>query len=282
MMLEPGFANVVQQFLHVRNLPDACSAERLQRIVCEFSFTHVSANRSVEVIGGEAGIGHCPGFDSADTGAEGVVLTDGSGNDLLEVHAYVAEEVLWKVAAVEADGFVGIVAVVVVPVQKGTGSFRCERQCMHAHHAADIDFASAGDEAIAHHAHDGARHDSEIRLQRRPALNSADLDIGFPHPPVDYCTQLRHLDESRLGNSAGRDVFLDVCNFSDDGSVVVGKTVDAAENFSEVNRFHRDAALLQNLLTEADGVEVRRASADGADAKVAQAVHDAASGCKIL
>ena len=42
-----------------------------------------------------------------------------SGNDFLEVHSDALEEVLGQIAAMEADGLIGIVAVVVVPIEQG-------------------------------------------------------------------------------------------------------------------------------------------------------------------
>src|SRR5438045_3251401 len=43
MMLESLAANVLQQILKVRDLGDPCAPERLQRIICEPSFTDIAA-----------------------------------------------------------------------------------------------------------------------------------------------------------------------------------------------------------------------------------------------
>ena len=99
--------------------------------------------RPVDIVSGEAGEGHGRGFDLADHGAEGVELADGAGDDLLKIHAHVGEEMFRKIGAVEADGFIGIVAVVVVPIQQGAGRAGGQTQGVHADHAGDIHFAGA-------------------------------------------------------------------------------------------------------------------------------------------
>ena len=54
--------------------------------------------------------------------------------------------------------------------------------------------------------------------------------------------------------------------------------VDAAHDLGEVERFDGDAGALQQLFGVADGVEGRGARADGAEADVLEAAHDAADG----
>src|SRR5512133_1688791 len=153
---------------------------------------------------------------------------------------------------------------------------------MHAHHAADVHLAGAWDETVAHHAHDGAGYDAEIGLESSPALDRADLHIGLSHPPIDHGTELCHLYKGGLGNPAGGNVLLDSCHLGDDSRVGVRKAIDPAEYFAEIDRFYRYPVLFEDLFAETDGVAVCRPRTDGANAKVAKSVHDAAGGCKLL
>ena len=100
---------------------------------------------------------------------------------------------LGKIAAVKTDGLVGIIRVVVIPVEQRTGSFGSQLQCVHTHHSGDIDFAGAGHPFVAHHAHHRAGHDSEVFFERSPALNGADGDFSILHPAIDDGAQLGHL-----------------------------------------------------------------------------------------
>src|SRR4051794_6914343 len=118
MMLEASLADVSEQVLQLWYLDDARAAEGLQGIVGEVALADVAPHLAFAVISGEARIAHRRSLHTADAGAEGVLLTDGAGDDLLEVHADVLEEVLGQVAAVEADSLVRIAAVVVIPIEQ--------------------------------------------------------------------------------------------------------------------------------------------------------------------
>ena len=71
---------------------------------------------------------------------------------------------------------------------------------------------------------------------------------------------------------------MDAAELGFDLRVVVLEAADAPEDFGEVERLHRDAGMLHQLLAEADGVERCRPGPEHAHADVAQAFHDAASG----
>src|SRR5208283_3587838 len=145
-------------------------AEGIQGIVGESAFADIAANPAGAIVGGKAREAHRARLHAADAGSEGVFAAHRPGDDFLEIHAHVLEEVLGKVAAMEADGLVGIVAVVVVPVEQGAGRFRGEAQGVHGDGAADVDFAGAGNQVVAHHAHDGAGDDAEVFFEGGPAL----------------------------------------------------------------------------------------------------------------
>ena len=141
-----------------------------------------------------------PGLDAAHAGAEGVLLADGSGDDGLKIHDDVAEEMLRQVGAVEADGLVRVVAVVVVPVEQRARCFRSECQRVHAQGPDDIHFTGAENQVLAHHAHNRAGHHAEVFFERGPALDRADRRLRLLHPLLDHPAQLRHLHQRRFGN----------------------------------------------------------------------------------
>src|SRR5438132_8797672 len=119
VMFKSVLANVMQQLLQLRNLHHAHPAKSIQRIASERTLADVPANHSRRVIGRESGEAHRTRFYPADNRAKSVLLAHRPGNDFLEVHAEILEEVLGKIAAMKADSLVGIVAVVGMPVGEG-------------------------------------------------------------------------------------------------------------------------------------------------------------------
>src|SRR5580704_2229269 len=195
VMFEAVFADVAEQFLEMRDFYYAGAAESFEGIVSELALANISGDFACEVVGGETRETHRAALDAPYAGTESVVLADGAGDDFLKVHADVLEKMFRQVAAVEADGLVGIVRVIIVPVEEGAGRLRGELQGVHADDAGDVDFAGAGEALIAHHAHDRAGDDAEKFFERRPALDGADGDLGVAHPGVDNGAQLGHLDQ---------------------------------------------------------------------------------------
>ena len=187
VVFEAAFANVVQEFLHVRDFDDAGATEGVEWIVGESALADVAAHFSCGIVGGEASEAHFFGLDEADAGAECVFFADGAGDDFLEVHFHGAEEVFGQIGAVEADCLVGIGSVIIVPVEEGRWRVGRELQGMHSEDAADVDLAGAGEEFVAHHAHDGAGDDAKIFFDGGPTLDGADGDFGCGHPVVDDC-----------------------------------------------------------------------------------------------
>ena len=183
---------------------------------------------------------------------------------------------LGQVGAVEAHRLVGISSVIIVPVEQRRRRFRRQSQSMHAEHAADIHFAGARKQAVAHHAHHRARHDAEILFDRSPALHGADGHFGRRHPVIDHRAELRHLHQRSFGHAAGIHVFLDRSQLGLRSVVVVLHALDAAEHFGKIERLDRDALRFQNLLAVADGIESGGPRANRSHAQVAEAIHHAA------
>src|SRR5205807_4141873 len=265
-MFEPAFADVAEKLLQLRNMHDAGAAKGFERIVGKISFADVAANFSFTIVGRDADKTHRTGLDSAHAGAKGVFLADSTGDDLLKVHAHILEKMLGKIAAMETNGLVGIVRVIVIPVEQRAGSFGSQPQGVHANHAGNIDFAGAGHAFVAHHTHHGAGDDTKIFFQRSPALNGADDHVGVLHPAVDHRAELGHLEEGSVWNALRGNIFADGLEFFLRGGVVVFHTRDAPENLGKVNSFDGDSVGFEDLLTVADGVERCGPRADCADA----------------
>ena len=193
------------------------------------------------IIGRESHKTHRRGSHTADASTLGVFLTDGARDDLLEIHAHLVKKVLRQVAAMEAHGFIRIVPVVVVPIEQRARRFGRELQGVHADHATDIDFARTRHQIIAHHTHHGTGDHAEEVLDRSPALDGADTAIGLDHPFVNHSSQLRHFQQGASRHAAGRNVFLNFVQLLPRGGVVVANTLDAPEDFGEVDGFDGDA-----------------------------------------
>src|ERR1700674_2405406 len=121
MVLESVFTDVTQKSLHLRDLDYPGAPKGFQGIVRERTHADVATNSSRPVIRGKARIAHRAGFNVPHAGAEGIFLANGACNDLLIVHLDITEEMLGQVATVEADRLIRIAAIVIVPVEQGTG-----------------------------------------------------------------------------------------------------------------------------------------------------------------
>ena len=213
---------IAEEFLHVGDFDNAGAAEGVERVVGEGALAGVAGDAAGEVVGGKTREAHVAGLHGAVECAVGVLLAYRARDDELVVHLYAfAEEVLGQVGAVEADGLVGVVAVVVVPVEQGRGRLAGEGEGVHGEGAEDVDFAGRGDEVFAHHRHDGAGNDAEVLLDGGPALDGGDGELGGGHPAVDDGAELGHLHQRGFGCGADGDVFLDGGELGLRGVVVV-------------------------------------------------------------
>src|SRR5258705_12924735 len=178
VVLKTVFADVAQKALELRNFDDARSPKSVERIVGKRTFADISTHDSGCVVGGEAGKAHGTRLHSADTRSESIFFSDCPGDDFLEIHADILKEMLGQIAAVKAHCLVGIISIVIVPIEQRAGTFRAEPEGVHADGAANVDLAGARDQVVTHHAHDGAGHDAEIFFHCRPALHGAYFHIG--------------------------------------------------------------------------------------------------------
>src|ERR1051325_8669495 len=105
MMLKSALADEPQQFLQSRDTHDPRSSKGFQRIVGKFALADVTGHLSLAVVGRKAREAHGAALHLAHASPKRIFLANCSGNNLLEVHADIAEEMLRQVAAVKADCF---------------------------------------------------------------------------------------------------------------------------------------------------------------------------------
>ena len=126
VVFETVLADEMQQLLHMGNLNDTRATKGVQWVVGELALADVASHPPGCVVGGEAGKAHLFRLDQSHTRTERVFFTHGAGNDFLEIHFHRTKEVLGQIRAMEADRFIGISSVVIVPVEKRGGRLRSQ------------------------------------------------------------------------------------------------------------------------------------------------------------
>ena len=167
---------------------------------------------------------------------------------VVHLHASV-EEVLGQVGAVEADGLVGVGAVVVVPVeQRAEGVWLASAERVHAR-------ACRGCRPRRREAKRSSLI-MDMMVQGTMPRNSSMLVQHWTavtvssrgrYPGVDDRAELGHLEQRGLGRDADGDVFLDGGELCLRRVVGVLHAADAAHDFAEVEGFDGDAAALQQF-----------------------------------
>ena len=180
------------------------------------------------------------------------------------------------------DRFVRVVAVIVVPVDDGAGCSGREGEDVHGDHPHHVRLAGAGQQIVGHHAHQRTGHHPEKFFHRRPTLNRGSRQLVGRHPIVHHGAELGHLQERCRRNAPRRDVPFNARKLFFHLRVVVLQAVDTAEDLRQVQRFDGNAAVFQELLAEADGIERRGTRAQHPHSKVFEPLHYAAGGGECL
>src|SRR5712672_3498424 len=107
-------ADIVKKLLQSGDLHDARATKRFEGIVGKSSATGVATDVSVNIIRGKSGKAHGAGLDTSNTGAKRIFLADSAGDDFLEIHLHVFEEMFGQVAAMKTNSLVRINAIVVI------------------------------------------------------------------------------------------------------------------------------------------------------------------------
>ena len=270
MVFKAVLADIAQEFLQVLYFKDTVSAEGLQLVVRETAFADIGFDLTQLVVGGDAREGEGTRRDLPAKGAVGVVLANGAGDDVLVLHLCAAEEGLGQVGAMEQDALVGIRAEVIVPVEQGGRGTAGGLEGDHADETADIRFAGGGDEFLGEHTHHGAGDDAVKFFQSAPALQANAAQLLILDPVIHADTQLSHLEEVFFGDSGHISIFLERVQLGFDFRFLVFHAANPAEEFGEVQCFHRYTAGFQQFFAVADGVESRRTGTESAHAEVFQ------------
>src|SRR4029077_7399125 len=107
----------MKKLLQSGDLHHARTAERLEGIVRKSSAPGIAADFSVDIVSGKPRKAHGTGLDTSNARAKRIRAATRACNYLLEIHLHFFEKVFWQVAAMETHGLVGIVSVIVVPVE---------------------------------------------------------------------------------------------------------------------------------------------------------------------
>src|SRR5262245_21796902 len=128
MVLEAIPADEAHQLLQLGNVYNGARAERLQRSVGQLSFANVSPYAALSIVCRDSAEGDRPLRRAARERAVRILLAEGRAEDGSGRDRDVRQKRFGPIAAVDEHALVGIVAVIVVPVHKGTRSAGGELQ----------------------------------------------------------------------------------------------------------------------------------------------------------
>ena len=237
------------------------------------------------VVGGEPRKTHRRRPSLCPPGAKSVVFADSARNDRLEIHPNILEEMLRQIAAVEADGFVRIFAVIVVPVQQRAGRSDASANAYMLTVPQMSTSQALGIRSLLIMliiVQGTTPKYSSIEVQHCTALMVT--SAAFIHCSIT-APSFAILISAGFRNAARSKRIFDLMRASLARRVVVLQLRDAPENFGKSSVSTEMPLDSEQLLAVADGVECRRPRADAANAQVPQAVHhpaDAGEPCQIL
>src|ERR1700679_1799147 len=131
MMLKAVPADVLHHPRQPGNMNHGLSPEGVERIVGEPTVSDVGANASVAVVGTDAAKCDRAGWGAARKRADGILFSKDRSENGRGADPDIRQEVLCPVAAVEEDALFRVLAVVVIPIDEGTGPLRSKLQCIH-------------------------------------------------------------------------------------------------------------------------------------------------------
>ena len=86
VVLEPVFADEVEQFLELGDANHAIPTKGIERVVGDLCFAQVGKDLAVQIIGGNAAVGERLRLEPPDDGAVGAVFAHRPGDDGLVIH----------------------------------------------------------------------------------------------------------------------------------------------------------------------------------------------------
>ena len=283
MVLEAVAADVLHEFLEIRNLGNSDAAVHSVRIVGDYALAEISLDLSLGVVGGDAEEGEVAFGNLCADSAEGTHLAEGTAkhSERGELQVLVADETAGEVAAVGADTLLTVGGEVVVPVHEGGGLHGSEGKRVHGDGSGDVGLAGTRDKLVAEHGHSDAGGAAIVHLEGVPALDCEGVALVGGGPSFDCHGELG--DKRHLLLVVGGDVgiFVDAVFLGDIIGIVVGDLLGCENQFGKVCGNDGDAVFLEEFFAGAAGVETERTGADLADAAVTETVHHAADACEL-
>ena len=281
MVLEALLGQSDEFVLEVRNLTHAGAAEEsvLDGIFRNTAFRHIEDEFAVLClqVGNRNGHGTDASFVAAPAGTWIHALEHGVEAD----RSLAGHQFLRHRAAVEEDDLVFLVAIVVVPVQDGSGDFGCEGHGAHRDGGAHVDFARSYDAAVIEFGQDDARADAQIGLHLVPAaqgdgVQMIDFDI-FVNDTGDLSKGVE-----TLGRNLGEiGVLLQALGLGNHHGVVIGHGLDLLEQFAQVEALHGNAVFLEGDFIETDRLESGGTGADAAQVETLHPIDHPADGGEV-
>jgi hypothetical protein len=233
-------ADVGQQLAEACHLADRDAAIHAKGVVRELPLAHVGLDLSRRIVRGNPEERHLPRCDVPLDRAEATLSAERLSQEIERGDLNVlTHEALWEIAAMGTDAFVGLMAVVVVPVQEAWDLARGQQQGHHGHCSSHVDLAGARQAVLAHETHGQTRGTPVVLLHARPTLHGTGVTLIFCHPLVDGHGELG-LSQDVLWRDIGRDGAIGM----DFGELLL----DARSPGYSAVRAHLDAAWTKNRL----------------------------------
>ena len=263
---------MVHEVLETRNFGDGAVAEGVERIIGQLAFAHVGANPALGIGGGEAAEGERSAGGAAIERAVGVFHAEDAAEDGGVGNFDVGQETLGPVAAVEEHALVVVVRVIIIPIHQRGGRAAGQLHGVHGEHTGHIHFAGAGQELVAHHAHERADVAAKVLLHGGPALDGGGVNGVGIHPVGEDDAELGHLDEFGGRHARGGRVAGDFRQLGFHGGGLGIELVGLAEEFGEIDGGDADAVALEQFFRVTDSIKRAGTGTDGPQTHAAHAV----------
>ena len=184
--------------------------------------------------------------------------------------------------AMEENNLVLLLAVVVVPVEDGSGLLTGQRHGAHGDGGAHVDLTACGNPPVVQFTQQDAGADAQHLLHLIPAAQGQGIQMVFFNVSVNGHRDLGQGIFVLFGDFGEVRIILQVLFFGKHFGIVVRHVLNLEEQLAQVKALHIDAMLLHCNLIKTGGFESGGARADAAEIETLHAVHNPADGCKIL
>lgn len=119
VMLESVLAEQIKKLLKSRDFTNPNTAITFYRVICEFSFTDISLDKSLGFVGTDTSVSHITRGDSAFYSSETIVTAKRLAEDI-EIRNFdiTAHEASWIITTMSYNTFIPLFFVIIIPVDK--------------------------------------------------------------------------------------------------------------------------------------------------------------------